>query len=65
MKFNAIITAFIGWYCPACYDGDIETLAGFIAKHPGNIKPWEYARAARILKFAERKGIELYNIRLY
>lgn len=62
MKFNAIIAAFIDWYCPACYGGDMETLAGFIAKYPENIKPWEYATAARILNYAHRKGIELYNI---
>lgn len=62
MNFNTIITAFIDWYCPACYAGDLETLARFIAKYPENVKPWEYATARRILNYADRKGIELYNV---
>lgn len=65
MKFNEIIAAFLDWYCPADYAGDVETLAGYIAKYPERIKPWEYARAVRILKYAERRGIELYAIPLY
>lgn len=61
MKFNAIIAAFIDWYCPACHGGDLETIAGFIAKYPESVKPWEYATARRILNYAERNGIDLFN----
>ena len=58
MNYKEIIRNFANWYY--CADGDVmNALAGYIAKCPEDIKPWEKARAVAIANYANKIGFDL------